>query len=56
MLQARHLAASGDDGLVRVYLLRIDDLVALARSRVTRPLTVDECGEYLGASSCPDEK
>ncbi len=40
------LIAGGDDG-VRVYLLQIDDLVALARTRVTRSLTADECVRYL---------
>jgi WD40 repeat protein/basic membrane lipoprotein Med (substrate-binding protein (PBP1-ABC) superfamily)/DNA-binding SARP family transcriptional activator len=40
------LIAGGDDG-VRVYLLRIDDLAALAHTRVTRSLTADECVRYL---------
>ncbi|MEO5887026.1 MAG: BMP family ABC transporter substrate-binding protein [Anaerolineales bacterium] len=40
------LATGGDNG-VRVYLLRIDDLVALARTRVTRSLTSEECQKYL---------
>jgi WD40 repeat protein len=39
------LAASGD--AVHLYLLRLDDLIALARSRVTRDLTPDECHQYL---------
>src|SRR5262249_39889275 len=40
------LITSGDDGL-RAYLLRIEDLVALAHTRVTRPLTQAECQPYL---------
>ncbi len=47
------LAAGGDNG-VRVYLLRVEDLIALARSRVTRDLTSEECQKYLhlGQSAC----
>ena len=40
------LATGGDNG-VRVYLLQLDDLIALARTRVTRGLTSDECLKYL---------
>ena len=40
------LATGGDNG-VRVYLLQIDDLIALARGRVTRELTSGECQKYL---------
>lgn len=40
------LATGGDNG-VRVYLLQLDDLIALARTRVTRGLTGDECRKYL---------
>jgi WD40 repeat protein len=40
------LAAGGDNG-VRVYLLQLDDLIALARTRVTRELSGDECQKYL---------
>lgn len=47
-----HLAvASG--GVVRVYLLRIEDLLALAQSRVTRSLTIEECKKYLHVEQCP---
>lgn len=40
------LATGGDNG-VRVYLLQLDDLIALARTRVTRELTGEECQKYL---------
>ncbi len=40
------LATGGDNG-VRVYLLQIEDLIALARTRVTRSLTNEECQKYL---------
>lgn len=39
--------------MVRVWALDIDQLIDLARSRVTRPLTGDECRQYLHASTCP---
>lgn len=41
-----HLVIGGGDGL-SMYLLRLEDLVALARSRLTRSLTPDECRRYL---------
>jgi WD40 repeat protein/basic membrane lipoprotein Med (substrate-binding protein (PBP1-ABC) superfamily) len=40
------LVTAGDAGL-HVYLLKIDDLAALARSRVRRLLTAEECQKYL---------
>ena len=40
------LVTSGDAGL-RVYFMNMDELVAFARTRVTRSLTSTECQEYL---------
>jgi hypothetical protein len=40
---------------VRIYVLDTDDLVALARSRVTRPLTAEECQKYLHVDECPPQ-
>jgi WD40 repeat protein len=48
------LAVSGEDGTVRIYVLDIDELMDLARSRLTRPLTDAECRQYLHVSSCPE--
>ena len=48
-----HLAASSGDGVTRIFLLKIDELLALARSRVTRTLTVEECRKYLHVDECP---
>ena len=47
------LATGGYRG-IRVYLLGVDDLIALAQTRVTRALTSDECQKYLhrAASEC----
>lgn len=45
----RFLATSGD--ALRVYLIRLDDLVRLARQRVARGLTEEERDQYLHAVS-----
>jgi WD40 repeat protein/DNA-binding XRE family transcriptional regulator len=49
----KRLVVSGDRG-ARVYILDLDELVILARTRVTRLLTIDECQKYLHgiATSC----
>ena len=44
----------GLDG-VRVYALQMEDLVALAKSRLTRSLTTEECQKYLHVEQCPLE-
>src|SRR5215207_775709 len=46
------LFTGGDDG-VRVYTLQIEDLVALARARLTRTWTEEECQKYLHVDECP---
>ena len=48
-----HLAVSSGDGVVRIFLLQIDELLALAQTRVTRPLTLEECQKYLHVEKCP---
>jgi len=47
------LATAGGDGTARVYTLQMEDLVKLARSRVTRSLTTEECRKYLHVETCP---
>ncbi len=47
------LAVASRDGTYRIYLLRIQDLIALAKSRVTRQLTLEECQQYLHMDVCP---
>ena len=46
------LATAGGDGAIRIYTLQLEDLVALAQSRVTRALTLAECQKYLHRA-CP---
>jgi hypothetical protein len=47
------LAYTAADGTVRVLALDIDDLIELARSRLTRLWTQNECVTYLHRDSCP---
>ena len=47
------LAVSGGDGTARIYVLPIEDLMTLARMRVTRALTDEECRQYLHLDQCP---
>ncbi len=51
----RWLATASVDGTVRVYLLRIEELIALAQSRVGRSLSVEECERYLRQPRCPPD-
>jgi WD40 repeat protein len=43
----RYIVTASDDGTARIYLTRIEDLMELARSRVTRELTPEERRLYL---------
>jgi WD40 repeat protein/DNA-binding SARP family transcriptional activator len=49
----RLLATTSGSGDVRVYAVHLDDLLALARSRLTRSLTPAECQRYLRVADCP---
>lgn len=49
----KHLVVSSGDGIVRVFLLDMDELLELAQSRATRPLTMEECKKYLHMEQCP---
>ena len=49
----KRLAASSNDGTVRIYALPLEDILAMAKSRVTRTLTTDECRKYLHVEQCP---
>ena len=48
-----HLVVSSADGVARVFLLNIDELLGLAQSRITRSLTTEECRKYLHVEQCP---
>jgi WD40 repeat protein len=47
------LATGDTDGIVRVDALRVEDLIKIAQSRVTRALTTEECQKYLHVEQCP---
>ena len=49
----RLLASASADGTVALHLLPIDELRELARERVTRSLTDEECRQYLHLAKCP---
>jgi WD40 repeat protein len=49
----KRLAAATEDGVIIQFALDINQLLTLARQRVTRSLTVDECREYLHADKYP---
>ena len=47
------LATGSLDGTLRVFVLPVNELVTIARSRLTRGLTAAECVQYLHVSPCP---
>jgi WD40 repeat protein len=50
----RYVVTAGDDGMVRVFVVDIDDLMELARSRLSRGFTQEECQTYLHLPSCEE--
>ncbi len=48
----KRLAVGGKSG-ISIFLLPIQDVIALAQSRVTRTLTLEECQQYLHMDACP---
>jgi WD40 repeat protein len=49
----QRLAVGGWDGTARIFVVPLDELVALAESRLTRALTTEECQKYLHTEQCP---
>jgi dipeptidyl aminopeptidase/acylaminoacyl peptidase len=43
----KYIVTASDDGMARVYLAHSEDLIALAKTRVTRDLTYEERVQYL---------
>jgi len=50
----KRLAVGAVSG-VYVFVLPIEDLMELAKSRLTRSLTIDECQQYLHLETCPNK-
>ena len=48
----RELRVSSGEGMIRGYYLDPQDLVAAAKAEVTRSMTDEECGRYLGEAGC----
>ena len=48
-----YLATAGFDGTTRVFVVQPDRLLTLARSRLTRSFTLEECQKYLHLEQCP---
>jgi WD40 repeat protein len=46
-LDGQRIVTSDKDGRARIYLVHIEDLIALAKTRVTRELTCEERVQYL---------
>jgi WD40 repeat protein len=49
----RFLAMASVDKAGRVSAMNIEDLMTLARRRVTRSLSLEECQKYLRMEQCP---
>lgn len=47
------LAATSADGTLKVYVLPIDELLKIARSKSHRGFTQQECRQYLHLETCP---
>jgi len=47
------LVTTWADGITRIWTLDLDELVSIARDRVTRGLTSVECERYLHVDTCP---
>jgi WD40 repeat protein len=51
----RYVVTAGDDGMVRVFIVSIVELMELARSRLSRDFTHAECREYLHLPACVED-
>jgi WD40 repeat protein len=49
----QRLVASSLAGLTYFYVLPVDELTELARSRIITPMTPEQCREYLHTETCP---
>jgi WD40 repeat protein len=52
----KYLVTGANDGMVRMYPLDDNELLSLARSRVTRSITEEECRQFLHPSECASLK
>jgi WD40 repeat protein len=54
-LDERHVLVTETTGPVYVMTVDVDELLEIARSRVTRDLTDEECRTYLHVDACPSD-
>jgi WD40 repeat protein/DNA-binding SARP family transcriptional activator len=47
------IVSVGRDHVIHIYELNIDKLIDIAKSRLTRTLTTEECQKYLHMATCP---
>ncbi len=53
-IDGKLLATASADKTVQLYFVDTQDLLTFAHSRVTRPLTEDECEQYFDSGTCPN--
>ncbi len=51
----RYVATAGSDGTISVYIVSVEELMEVARSRLSRDFSQEECRRYLHLPMCPDE-
>ena len=49
----RYLVSSSEDGTVRIYIVDVEEFIALVLSRLTRWFTLTECENFLHTDVCP---
>ncbi|MBI5032479.1 MAG: helix-turn-helix domain-containing protein [Chloroflexi bacterium] len=49
----RRLLIGDEEGILRIFALPVEDIIAIAKTRVTRALTTDECQKFLHVDKCP---
>jgi hypothetical protein len=49
------VATAGSDGAISVYIVSVEELMEVARSRLSRDFTEGECRRYLHLSTCLEE-
>ena len=49
----KRLATASEDATVQVYAADVRELLKLARSRITRAFTAEECQRYFQSGTCP---
>lgn len=50
----KRLVTAGMDGFGRLFFMDINELASMAKSRLTRTLSTEECQKYLHMRTCPE--